>query len=42
MRLTTTATGTTQTFVVGYLPGHTQFLSSSDASFTSSSLTYSK
>jgi hypothetical protein len=42
MRLTTTATGATQTFVVGYLPGYTQFLSSSDASFTRSSLTYSK
>jgi hypothetical protein len=41
MRITTTA-GASQTFVIGYLPGNAQFLSSSDARFTGSSLTYSK
>jgi hypothetical protein len=41
MRITA-ATGASQTYVIGYLPGYTQFLSSSDARFTGSSLTYSK
>ena len=41
--ITSTPTGSnSQTFVMAYLPGYTQFLASNNAFFTSSSLTYSR